>query len=161
MIWHWRKTNISSKMIADANQKVLETNKASWRVSKHPSAARGEDGRLVVKDCEPTASAISFDSTMWGNNCGISATPLQMWPSLKSLKKVNYRNLIKQLPCHSANCESCWPAGWTIWENKLDPCFQNAGSSRLRPISWDLSLEISGADGSFQKAQHYSSIIMH
>lgn len=40
-----------------------------------------------------------------------------------SLKKVTFRNLIKQLQCHGANStfESCWPAGWTIWENKLDP----------------------------------------
>lgn len=61
----------------------------------------------------------------WGASRHSSPNVALTW----SLNQGKYPNLGKRLPCQNANSpfQSCWPAGWTIWENKLDPCFQNAG----------------------------------
>lgn len=110
---HEEKNNISSKMIADTNQKVLKTSKASWRVSTNtPSSARGEYGRLVVKDNKWAHWTTTVASAPLLSKCGPHSKPEE-----------SSMALIKQLPCHGANStfESCWPAGWTILENKLDP----------------------------------------
>lgn len=108
-----KKNNILSKMIADSNQKVLKTSKASWRVSTNtPSSARGEYGRLVVKDNKWAHWTTTVASAPLLSKCGPHSKPEE-----------SSMALIKQLPCHGANStfESCWPAGWTILENKLDP----------------------------------------
>lgn len=64
---HEKKNNISSKMIADANQKVLKTSKASWRVSTTtPALPVGS----VVKDNKSAHWTTTVASAPLLSKCG-------------------------------------------------------------------------------------------
>lgn len=135
--------------------------KRSWKAAKPAGVLVGRmEGFWSRTTSEPTASALLLDSTLRGSNCGSSPNVALT----RSFKKVNYRNVIKQL-CGTVLSAPLRAVGLLPEQfgkrNRIPASRRLADSSRLRPISWDLSLEISGADSSLEKAQHYSSRVRH
>lgn len=132
------KTAHDTKERPTSHQRWLQMQiKWFWKpagvLAQPPDSTRGEDGRLVVKDYK---WAHCICNIIWLNDEGQQLWhPCHSSPNValtQSLKIVNYRNLTKQLLCQSANStfESCWPASWAIWENKLDICFQKTGQQQ-------------------------------